>query len=299
MTLAVTGATGFVGQTVLDRALAEGRAVRALVRRAQPPHDGVTWVEGALADAAALDRLLSGADAVLHIAGAVNVPTRAAFAAANIAGTQGIVDAAARAGVRRFIHVSSLAAREPALSNYGWSKAEAERVVQESDLDWSIVRPPAIYGPRDADMLELFRMAQRGLVLLPPPGRASLIHVDDLARLLLALAGAEASGALYEADDGEPLSHHELARRVGAAVGRASVRSVAAPAALLNLAARADRLIRGDKARLTPDRASYMAHPDWTSAPALAPPASLWTPRMRSPDGLAATARWYREAGWL
>ena len=304
LSLAVTGATGFVGQAVLAAALAAGTRVQALTRRMtqaglatgspQP-----LWIEGTLADAAALDRLVEGADAVLHIAGAVNVPTRADFAAANIAGTQAVIDAATRADVRRFIHVSSLAAREPALSNYGWSKAEAERVVRESALDWTIVRPPAIYGPRDSDMLELFKMAKRGLVLLPPPGRASLIHVDDLARLLLALCAVPEPGALYEADDGEPLSHRELASRVGDAVGRAQVRSISAPAALLALAACGDRLVRGAKAKLTPDRARYMAHPDWTCDPALAPPAALWSPKIGSREGLAATARWYREMGWL
>ena len=66
------------------------------------------------------------------------------------------------------------------------SKARAEELVQSSGLDWAIVRPPAVYGPGDKETLELFRMAKRGLILLPPKGRLSLIHVDDLARLLLA-----------------------------------------------------------------------------------------------------------------
>src|SRR3546814_5033592 len=87
--------------------------------------------------------MVAGADAVMHIAGVVNVPTRAAFEAGNATATAHVVDAARDAGVTRFVHVSSLAAREPALSNYGWSKERAEAVVRDSGLDWTIVRPPA------------------------------------------------------------------------------------------------------------------------------------------------------------
>lgn len=298
MKLAITGATGFVGQAVLDAALAAGTHVRAIARRAQADREGIEWIAGDLGDADALDRLVAGADAVIHIAGAVNVPTREDFAVANIAGTQGMIDAATRAGVTRFVHVSSLAAREPDLSNYGWSKAGAEDAVRASALDWTIVRPPAIYGPRDSDMLELFRMAQRGFVLLPPPGRASIIHVGDLARLLLALADVAGKAETYEPDDGAPLAHRDLALAIGRAVGR-QVQTLSAPAPLLRLAARGDRLVRGAKAKLTPDRAAYMAHPDWTANPAMAPDPALWTPAISLDAGLAETARWYREAGWL
>ncbi len=302
-TIAITGATGFVGQTMIEVATAgSANRIRALTRRPQPANPLVDWIDGALDTPDALLRLCEGADAVLHLAGAVNVPTRADFAAANIAGTQAIVDAATAAGVRRFVHVSSLAAREPALSNYGWSKAEAEAVVQSSSLDWTIVRPPAIYGPRDHDMLELFRMAQRGIMLLPPPGRVSVIHVADLARLLLSLASSDDGlRQLYEVDDRTPcgLSHAELAQSIGRSLGRNHVATFSAPRWLLALAARGDRLVRGPSARLTPDRASYLAHPDWVSDPAKAPPAALWQPRYTTETGLADAAAWYRCNGML
>ena len=101
----------------------------------------------------------------------VNAPDRAGFASGNIAGTQTVVDAATRAGIKRFVHVSSLSAREPGLSNYGWSKQEAERVVAASPLDWTMVRPPAIYGPGDMEMRDTFRAAQLGIALTPPRGK--------------------------------------------------------------------------------------------------------------------------------
>lgn len=290
--IALTGATGFVGNRLLDLARADGHQVRALTRRPQPPRDGVTWVSGTLADPG---DLAHGADVVIHVAGVVNAPDRAGFAAGNVAGTRAMITATQSAGVRRFLHVSSLAAREPGLSDYGWSKAEAERVVEASPLDWTIVRPPAVYGPGDTEMRDLFRMARRGVALLPPPGRLSVIHVDDLARLLLALATSGAPRALYEADDGgDGWTHDAFARAIGTAVGQ-RVLPLPLPRALLSLAARADRLLRGDKAKLTADRVGYLCHPDWTIDPARRPPPALWRPRIATADGLAATARWYRD----
>ncbi len=188
-TLAITGGTGFVGSRLIALAVEAGHQVRALTRRRAGGAERIsTWVAGDLRDTAALARLCEGADAVIHVAGVVNAPNRAGFAAGNIEGTRNMLAAAEGAGVRRFVHVSSLAAREPGMSDYGWSKAEAERLVEDSLLDTAMVRPPAIYGPGDMEMLELFKLAKRGIALLPPGGRLSVIEVGDLGRLLLALA---------------------------------------------------------------------------------------------------------------
>ncbi|VXC30538.1 NAD-dependent epimerase/dehydratase family protein [Sphingomonas sp. 8AM] len=299
MILALTGGTGFVGGALIERALAAAHQVRALARRPQPPRKGVTWIAGALDDPQAISTLVSTADAVIHVAGAVNAPDRAAFATANIDGTRNVVDAALTWDVHRFVHVSSLAAREPALSNYGWSKSGAEAVVTTSALDWTIVRPPGVYGPGDMEQRDLFRAARRtGVVPIPPRGRLSIIHVADLARLLLALAEAPGDHATYEPSDGTPLSYAGFARAIGAAVGRRVV-PLALPAGLLRTAARADRMLRGMKAKLTADRVAYMVHPDWTADPAKAPPPALWRPQIAIADGLSATARWYRAHGLL
>lgn len=301
MILALTGATGFVGGALLEQALAAGHRVRALARRAQPGREGVTWVSGALDDAAALSELVSTADALVHVAGAVNARDRAGFAAANVEGTRAVVEAAKVWGVARFVHVSSLAAREPALSNYGWSKAGAEAEVTASGLDWTIVRPPGVYGPGDMEQRDLFRAARRGVVPLPPGGRLSLLHVDDLARLLLTLAERRGAGthAIYEpASLDGALRYTDFARAIAAAVGRRAL-PLPLPAALLRLAARGDALIRGAHAKLTADRVAYMVHPDWIADPAKAPPPALWRARIGAAEGLAATARWYRAQGLL
>lgn len=298
--LALTGATGFVGKATVDHARACGHQVRALTRRDQPPRDGVTWIPGSLDDETALARLAAGADAVLHIAGVVNAPTPAGFITGNVDGTRRMVAAAASQGVRRFVHVSSLSAREPDLSLYGKSKALAEEEVRASGLDWTMIRPPGVYGPGDLEMRDIFRMAKLGFVVLPPAGRVSLVHVSDLARLLVAMAESDTGRHIYECDDGVDggYSHAEFARLVGGAVGKRPI-PLHVPRALLHFVGHADRFLREANAKLTPDRAAYLSHPDWTATPHHRPPASLWTPQIATLDGLVETADWYRSNGLL
>ena len=301
LNLAITGATGFVGGRLLELALAEGHRVRALTRRLQQPRDGVSWIDGALDDLESLDRLVEGVDAVIHVAGVLNVPDAAGFEAGNVTGTAAVVEAAHLAKVNRFVHVSSLAAREPDLSMYGASKARSEEIVGAARFNWAIVRPPAVYGPGDKETLELFRMAKAGIVLLPPKGRLSVIHVDDLGRLLLALAGPGApAGMLVEPDDGTQggWTHRQFAQALASGFGRKAF-TLSAPRSLISFGATIDRWLRGENAKLTPDRASYFCHPDWVVSPDRAVPAEFWRPEVKTIDGIADTARWYEEGGWL
>ncbi len=299
MILAITGGTGFVGGRLIDLAIAAGHHVRALTRRPQPARDGMIWVPGSLADDDALAALVTGVDAVIHVAGLTSAPDLAAFREGNVAGTRSIIVAANAAQVPRFVHTSSLSAREPALSMYGASKQEAEQVVAESGLAWAMVRPPAIYGP--GELLDVFKMAKLGFVLLPPSGRLSIVGVDDLCRLLLALASADApSGVIYDVDDGRPGGWDQptLARAFGTAVGR-RVLPIQTPRGIMQGLSLIDRAVRGKKAVLTVDRVSYFCHPDWTADPDRLPPPDLWQPNTPTPEGLAATAAWYRAQGLL
>jgi uncharacterized protein YbjT (DUF2867 family) len=300
MILAVTGGTGFVGSHLLRLAAEAGHELHALTRKAQPPEPGIAWVEGALDRADSLSELCQGAEAVIHIAGLIN-GDRAAFRRVNVEGTHALIAAARQAGVRRFVHVSSLAAREPELSAYGASKAESEKLVRESGLDWTIVRPPAVFGPGDRETLELFRMAKRGLVALPPKGRFSVIHVEDLCRLLLALPERpETVGQLYEPDDGREggWAHRHFARTLGRQFGKRAA-TFAMPRLVMAGAARIDTLIRRDRAKLTPDRARYFSHKDWVVRAECRPPAEVWQPSVRTATGLKQTAEWYQKEGWL
>jgi len=302
--LALTGGSGFVGQAVLDVLGERNLPAEALVRRVtEHEHSRVEWVMGELADKPALDHLVAGTRGVIHIAGLTNTPDPSRFAAANVEGTANLIAASKQAGVKRFVFVSSLAAREPALSAYGASKAEAEKLVEQSGLDWTIVRPPAVYGPRDADMFELFRSARFGFVPLPPGGATSIIHVADLARLLVDLIDAQPAlvrRRVFEPDDAREggWSHKELAAAIGQAVGK-RVFAPHLPRAVLQGAAGVDRLFRGHGARLTHDRVGYMCHPNWVVRSDRKVPESVWLPQIGGPEGLKSTADWYRREGWL
>lgn len=301
MTIAVTGGTGFVGSRFLDVAVQSGQKVRALTRRPQDSRDSIEWIEGSLEDPDSLRRLVTGCTSVVHIAGVINAADAQAFQRGNVDGTLAMLAAATAAGITRFVHVSSLAAREPKLSHYGASKARSEELVEGSGLDWAIVRPPAVYGPGDRETLELFRMANLRLMLLPPGGRVSLIHVDDLARLLLVLVEADEAGhLLLEPDDGTPggWTHKELAGAIGEAVGRRNL-SLSMPRAMLKVGAMVDQLVRRERAKLSADRAAYFSHDNWVVDPARRPQPGLWRPQVETGHGLALTAQWYRDKGWL
>ncbi|HET9810374.1 MAG TPA: NAD-dependent epimerase/dehydratase family protein [Sphingomicrobium sp.] len=301
MKIAVTGGTGFVGGRFLERALAAEHDLRALTRTRRQPMPSIEWIDGSLSDADSLRRLVTNADSIVHIAGVINARDPAGFERGNVEGTLAMLAAATAAGVTRFVHVSSLAAREPKLSRYGASKAKAEELVAGSGLDWAIVRPPAVYGPGDRETLELFRMARHRLMLLPPRGHVSLLHVDDLARLLLVLAERpEPAGVLFEPDDGHAggWSHKQLASAIGRAVGRKNL-SLSMPKTMLRLGAAVDQLVRRERAKLSADRAAYFSHRDWVASPGKRPSNDLWEARISTEQGLAETASWYRSEDWL
>jgi nucleoside-diphosphate-sugar epimerase len=287
MRIAVTGGTGFVGSALVDRAIAEGHEIVALTRRPQDERKGVTWVSGDLEDGHALRTLVSDADTVIHVAGVVKANKPAEFERGNATGTLNLIDAA----------------REPELSTYCASKAQAEKLVKASSLDWTIVRPAVVYGPRDSEMLDLFRTAKWWFVPVPGDGRTSVIHVDDLVGLLLALlpSGENSTSTVFEPDDGATngWSHYDLARAIGWAMGRRRLKVIGVSRRVMEWAARLDRLLRGSKAKLTLDRAAYFSHPDWVVSGAAMPPAELWKSRVETREGLKATAEWYRAEGWL
>ena len=301
--IALTGSTGFVGRH-LTKALAEaGFALRLLVR--QGPYDcgfgSAETVIGTLDDEGALAQLVGGSSAVIHLAGAIAAPDRDAFFAVNARGTEKIARAAMAASVPRFIHVSSLAAREPQISDYGASKRAAEEALLALEPQGLlIVRPPVVYGPGDRATLPLLAQFTRRTAFIPgtPRLRFSLLYADDLAKYLSLRLADEAQG-LIEIDDGRPDGYGwpDLLRMAAQSEGREAkafyvpkwlLESLAWPAALIGSTL-------GLRVPLTPGKVRELYHPDWVAHPT--------APRAEGcidfAEGFRRTIAWYREEEWL
>jgi nucleoside-diphosphate-sugar epimerase len=206
MRVALTGASGFVGGAVLPRLLAGGHQVRLLMRAPpdSPTPEGVTLVRGDLLSRDALFELVTGVDCVVHVAGAVKARSKKQFMQVNAVATAALAEAAISAGVKRFVHVSSLAARSPEVSAYAASKraAEEELLLLRHNISTLIIRPAAVYGPGDKATLPLLRGLLSKVALLPgwSSARFSMIHVDDLAAVIAEAADSALTG-MREVDD--------------------------------------------------------------------------------------------------
>ncbi len=310
---AVTGATGFIGRHVVSALRRQGWDVRALARRHPTellsPHHRFEVVLGDLADASALDRLVRGADAIIHLGGLVKALRRDDFYNANEGGTERLLRAAAAAAATAMlIHVSSLAAREPQLSPYCDSKRRAELKVEAlcGDRIWTILRPPAVYGPGDREILPLFKAARLGIVPYPAaPGAAfSMIHVADLAEAIVACLGRSGPPqATFEIDDGVPGGYRwpDILGALGEAVGRRPL-GLRLPRAGLALAARANLLlarIDGAPRMLLPHKVAEVYWTDWVARGTRLQDVSAWQPTFDAWSGFRDTAKRYEMAHLL
>jgi len=326
----VTGATGFIGQTLAERLLARGHRVRALVRdptrAAELGAAGVELVAGDVARPETLPAAVDGVDAVVHLAGLTKALTRDELFRVNAGGTRALARAAAAVGRPRFVLVSSLAASGPAragrprteedrpapVSLYGESKLAAEEAVRElaGKLDVTVVRPPAVYGPRDAELLPaLFRMARAGVIVKAgfADKRYSLVHVEDLSDAIVLAAergrglGRSGNEGVYFTDDGAPRGWDELGRAALEALGRRGV-VVSVPEAVSWLVAGASSVasrITGKAAILSLDKMLEIREGAWTCTSERARRELGWEPRFDLAEGMRQSVDWFRRAGRL
>lgn len=310
-TVALTGATGFVGGHILTALLAAGHEVRALCRRPEAlgPSDGLTVVAGDLGDRGALEALLEQSDLVVHCAGLLQAAARSDFQAVNVGGTAGLLEAVlARTRSPAFLLISSMAAREPRLSFYAESKRDAEALLRVADarLSWQVLRPPAVYGPGDRATLPFFQQSIAGRLFVPAgkKNRFSLIDVEDLAEAVAFLAAQGLlPGAINELHDGrtEGYNWSEFAESAGTLVGR-RVATMGLPRLPLSLFATVhctwSRLL-GRKPMVTPGKINELFHPDWVARENLLDRVSDWRPRTGLEEGFEKALAWYKANGWL
>lgn len=272
------------------------------MRRVDQGRPFTTSIHGSLEDEASLARLVAGADAVVHCAGLVRAAPQADFHAVNEAGVARLAEAAAQSPILpRFILISSLAAREPQLSPYAASKRAGEAALARhgADLPWTVLRPPAVYGPGDRGTLDFFRLYSRGIAPMPggKAARLSLIHGEDLAGAVAALVGTDTVGRheTLEVRDGHGGGYGwaDLADAAARAFERPMMRL--APPRMLMTALAAVRVVPG----LSRGKVNELYHPDWRIADNPIAGLTAWTPAIDINQGFAGTIAWYRAEGWL
>lgn len=327
MKVLVTGGTGFLGSHVAQQLGELGHEVRCLVRKTSDTRflqtlPAITLTEGAIEDRDSCRRAVEGMDAVIHCAGLVKARTPAEFRLTNVVGTQNVLEAALGAERRpgRFVFVSSLAARAPSpsgkplspdveadpITTYGRTKLEAERAVlaRKDDLHVTVVRPTAVYGPRDREMLQLFQYAQ--LRILPfvgdPRGKLTMIFGEDCARATIRCLDAEIpSGRAFDLDDGRIYSRVELAEGLERAVGKRALVRFPIP----NPVVRSVGLVSEVYGRLT-DRPVMVTREkveellqQWVGDSGPAREELGFQPSVQWDQGAERTAEWYFANGWL
>jgi nucleoside-diphosphate-sugar epimerase len=319
----VTGGTGFVGSHLVEHLLRDGCAVRCLVR--DPARlkwlegKSVALVEGDLDSRDVLRTEVSGVDAVFHVAGLTAARTPEEYFEVNTNGSRNVAVAAMEADTPPglFLFISSLAAIGPARADetveetwapepvtyYGKSKLEAERVLSSMEgLPLVIVRPPAVYGPRDRELYPLFRLAARGILpVFNSSARISLIHVLDLAKGILAAARAGQVGEAYFLAHPEVVAAEQFPHVFESAMGR-RVKGLKVPGKLLTAASVISETwgkLKGDTPVFNRDKVKELTAPGWVCSTVKSERDLGFKARIGIAEGFGETAQWYRKQGWL
>ena len=321
----VTGGTGFVGSHLVEHLLAAAHDVTCLVRNAAKaqalfPDRAPRLTQGALDDARAIREAAAGCDVVFHVAGITSARSRAEFFRVNEGGTIAVLKHLPPT-VQRLLYVSSLAAAGPArrgiphdgreraapVTHYGASKLAAELAVRSGDRPWSIIRPPAVYGPRDVELLRVFRLVRGPVIPVFGDGRQELtfVYVADLARALIAAAQAAATaGKVYYGTHPEIVDQRAFMAAVARAVrtdGRLPrvLPIPAGPARAALWVAQIGALLAGRATVLTADKANEFLADSFACSPAPLERDAGWRAEFGLASGIPLTTAWYRDHRWL
>jgi len=324
--IALTGASGYTGGRLLERLLARGDSVRALVRAGSVTSaltsNRVEIVRGVLGSAEDAQRLVAGCDAVLHVAAVYRTAGHkdSYYREVNVLGTQKLLEASVAAGVRRFVHTSTVGVHgdvknPPADENapiapsdiYQATKAEAEALAREfgrnRGLEVAVVRPAAIFGPGETRLLKVFKSIARGRYAVVGDGTPHyhLVYIDDLVEgFLLALTRPEAAGETFIIAGPRSISQNDLAREVAQATGGSvwPVHLPAWPIQRLGDAVEALCVPLGLEPPIHRRRVDF-----WVKNRSFSIEKARrllgYEPKVDVSEGIARTARWYREHGWL
>lgn len=316
----VTGATGFIGSHLVDSLLREGFEVTCLTRHASNRTylEGLhcKTVQGDCADAGSLAAAVRGMDYIFHLAGLTKAGSAEEFHRVNAGGAENLIEAvrAANPVIKRFVLLSSLAAVGPSsdgrplteecaaapVSAYGRSKLAGEQAVwkHRAELPVTIIRPPAVYGPRDRDLLVFFKMVKAGIVPYWGKCSYSFIYIDDLINGIIRSACSEQGrGEIFFMSDGTVYSTDDIIDAIAEAVQRRPVR-VAIPRFVMPALGFIGERIKG-AAIINSDKIREMQHPHWTCDTAKAVSRLQFEPKVNMREGARWTADWYTIHQWL
>jgi len=323
----VTGASGFLGSHLAQHLAGQRHTVRVLLRRTSNreflrdfEHEVAL---GDVTDAASLPPAVEGVEAVVHAAGLVKARTEAEFAAVNAGGTENLlrVIEAANPDLRRFVHISSLAAHGPSpdgsprpvaapaspVSAYGRTKLAGEELIRSSGIASRsvIIRPPVIYGPRDPALVPFFQLARFRVapLLMGGQNRISIVYVADIVHAvhLAVTSEADVGGKIYCPEDGAVHTWRDLLSAVEGSVGRRAVR-LSCPRITFEgaaLASEAFGFLARRAVSLTRDKVREMAQSAWVCSSQDLRRDLGWEPLVDIRAGASKTGAWYREHHWI
>jgi len=327
-TFLVTGSTGFIGARLLERLVQQGEKIRVFLRLesdASALPDVVEVVRGSFSDPEVLADAVRGVDRILHLAGVTKALDEAGYNAGNVMPVEHLLAAVEKhnPALKRFLYVSSLTAGGPAsegirgiaesdqphpVSAYGRSKLRAEALCLEhaAQLPVTIVRPPAVYGPGDKDVLQVFQMLSRGLLVTPgseATQRFSMIYVDDLVEGIMMAARSERSvGRLYFITSPAACSWEEVVAAAKPLLGFTKLYTISLPKPLIFFVGGIVGAVAsfwGKVPLLNRDKANELVQDFWVCSPERANHELGFTARTTLADGVSKTITWYRQKGWM
>lgn len=328
MTILVTGGSGFLGSHIIEQLSQAGRPVRALVRKSSDTRflrtlSNVELFDGAIDDRSSLERAVEGVEAIVHSAGLVKARNLDEFMRVNAKGTENILEAALphAAALKRFVQISSIAVGGPSdaygnpvsvdseprpVTDYGRSKLAAERAViaKKDQLKVTVIRPPAIYGPRDREILAFFKSIKLGVLPLlgSPHGKLSMTFGPDCARACIRAIDADVpSGSIFAVDDGAVHTMAELISEAESAMGKKAFLRIPLPRRVVEGAAFLSESygrVRNVPVMFTRDKCNELFD-QWVCDGSKAQSGLGFTPSVTFSQGVKQTVDWYRQAGWL
>ena len=322
----VTGANGFVGSHLVEALLKRGYKVRCLVRKTSDisclvPFD-LEYFYGDLFNEEVLKEAVTDVDYIFHSAALVKAKNKGEFYQVNYFGTKNLIELSSKLNpqIKRFIYVSSQAACGPSpekkplnendlpspVTEYGESKLLGEKAILEykDKIPITIIRPPAIYGPRDKDVFLFFKAVKRGIKPLFGTGKNyfSLVYVKDLVEgIILATENPMAVGQIYFIADEKPYSYGEADELIQKALNVRAI-TIRIPIPILTVFACISELacrIKGKAPSFNLDRVKQFKQNFWVCDVSKAKTELGFSARYSLKDGIKETVKWYKENGWL